>query len=269
MGDKLVRKGFAIGIIVLFMCVTVTPTIGISNFIDDTTSPVTTHKLSPSEPDGLNGWYVSDVVVTLNATDDISGVKEIKYQIDEGPVETITGNKGTFFVSTDSTMHTIKYWAIDNAGNVEQQHTINFKLDENPPKIYLTREKKEKDKSLLYKFIWNSNSLQYLFNFTANATDATSGMERVEFYLNGVLNYTVYGPGPEYKWSIYLSNPSQATFRAYAYDFAGLSAFADYADPTLSVTIIPGFFLFKNLILPNKYIGYIGRYFIWATSSNP
>lgn len=41
---------------------------------DDTTPPVTTLSFDPPTPDGLNGWYVSNVTITLNATDNQSGV---------------------------------------------------------------------------------------------------------------------------------------------------------------------------------------------------
>ncbi|KYK26381.1 hypothetical protein AYK20_09025 [Thermoplasmatales archaeon SG8-52-1] len=73
--------------------------------IDDT-DPVASHALNPATPDGENGWYVSDVEVTLDAYDPevlgvSSGVKEIKYRIDGGTTHTITGNHGTFDVDTD------------------------------------------------------------------------------------------------------------------------------------------------------------------------
>ena len=68
---------------------------------DDTTPPVTTHSLDPPEPDGWNGWYVSDVNVTLTATDDESGVKEIKYCVNRGPIRTIDGDCGNFYITQE------------------------------------------------------------------------------------------------------------------------------------------------------------------------
>ena len=41
---------------------------------NDPTPPVTTISLNPGDPDGDNGWYVSDVTITLNATDNETGV---------------------------------------------------------------------------------------------------------------------------------------------------------------------------------------------------
>jgi hypothetical protein len=268
------------------------PTVERINYVDDTTPPVTTYELNPPVPDGYNDWYVSDVNVTLNATDDISGVKEIKYQVDSGAVQTLQGDNGVFTVTTDSTMHTIKYWAIDNAGNAESQKTIQFKQDRTPPVIELTYE-------------WSDNKIPYKFTFNTTAVDAKSGMNRVEFYnfFNG-FQKTIYGPGPYYIWEIKLYPTPSNKFdviglisnleisdesvrfyavivkisrqfeyiifvRAYAYDNAGNWDYDDTVAPSLSVNIVPGFYLFKNLILPNNYTGYIGRYFIWATFSNP
>ncbi len=191
----------------------------------DATPPATTYTLSPSTPDGLNDWYISDVEVTLIGTDPSisceiygSGVQEIKYQIDGGAVQTLPGTKGKFRVTTDSTMHTIKYWAIDKVGKTESQKTIQFKQDQTPPVIDFTYE-------------WSGDEPPYTFTFTAYATDATSVMERVEFYRSGELQETVYGPGPVYVWEIiYIPSPYDR-FRAYAYDFAGLSAYDDIIDP--------------------------------------
>jgi hypothetical protein len=62
------RKCLAIGIILLFVGVAINPITGISSNRDDTTPPVTTISFNPPEPDGENGWYVSNVTVILNAS---------------------------------------------------------------------------------------------------------------------------------------------------------------------------------------------------------
>lgn len=49
-----------------------------------TTPPSTVHTLTPTTPNGENGWYITPVQVDLTATDLESGVKEINYQIDGG-----------------------------------------------------------------------------------------------------------------------------------------------------------------------------------------
>ena len=57
---------------------------GTINVFEDTIPPSTTASLSPSSPDGNNGWYVSNVVITLNAVDSDSGVNSTYYSIDGG-----------------------------------------------------------------------------------------------------------------------------------------------------------------------------------------
>lgn len=50
----------------------------------DITPPVTTMTQTPSAPNGKNGWYVTPVQFNFNATDLESGVKEIKYRLNDG-----------------------------------------------------------------------------------------------------------------------------------------------------------------------------------------
>ena len=60
------------------------------------------------------------------------------------------------------------------------------------------------------------------FTFTATATDDMSDMNRVEFLFNNVVQETIYGIGPTYVWAIKYWPVPRASFRAKAYDNAGL-----------------------------------------------
>jgi len=205
-----------VGIIFLFIGMGFQPAfandVSISIF-DDITPPVTTHTLDPPEPDGNNGWYVSDVNVTLTATDDMSGVKEIKYRIYWGVTQTIDGDNGTFPITKedDGNDLTVEYWAIDNAGNEETPHNeFTIDMDQTKPKIDIITE------------LIEGNPFQgWLFRFTTTATDDTSGLERVEFYLNGELQDTIYGSGPEYQWEFRDWGDMAWEVISYAYDSAG------------------------------------------------
>jgi alpha-tubulin suppressor-like RCC1 family protein len=83
---------------------------------------------------GNNGWYVSDVQMTLTAADTIggSGVKEIHYTVD-GTETVVQGNSASFSISGDGN-HAVSYYAIDNAGNVETpSHVTSINIDKTPP----------------------------------------------------------------------------------------------------------------------------------------
>jgi hypothetical protein len=196
----------------------------------DGTKPVSSHTLDPPNPDGENGWYVNDIEVTLDAYDpwneDVSsGVAEIKYQIGSEPVQTITGNHGTFLITqaNDAEDLTVTYWAIDNVGNVEATNTITplIDMDQTPPTIDLTYEVEE-----------GGNPIEgWSMLFTATCNDATSKMDRVEFFLNEKHQATVTGLGPTYQWSFIYHGDFSVDIRCDAYDQAGNMAFDIVEDP--------------------------------------
>jgi hypothetical protein len=183
----------------------------------DDTPPSTTHSLDPPNPDGLNGWYISDIEVTVTAADPSigceragSGVDYIVYSID-GAQGTIDGDTGTFVIHDDGENIDVEYWAVDMVGNAESHNSFIIDMDQTPPVIDLTYE-------------WEGSSPPWMFHFIANATDATSGMERVEFYLNEGLEKIITGPGPEYIFSLPYIPPPYALWTAIGFDFAGLDA---------------------------------------------
>jgi len=169
----------------------------------DGEAPVSNHILDPATPDGDNDWYVSDVTVNLSATDGTepwqSGVDYIEYKVDGGSVQ--TGDSVT--VTTDGS-HTVEYRAVDNVGNEESWNLVEFKIDQTPPEIDLTVEK--------------IGPIKY--KFTANVSDAMSGINRVEFYYADELLGTV--TESPYEW-IYLGAKGQNA-TAIVYDNAGNSA---------------------------------------------
>jgi hypothetical protein len=89
----------------------------------DTTPPVTTLGLGGTVYSGTT--YDSFVTVTLSATDNLSGVANTYYQLDGGSTQTFNA---TFSV-TGLGSHTLKYWSVDNAGNVESVHSTSFSID--------------------------------------------------------------------------------------------------------------------------------------------
>ena len=280
----------AFSIIFLFVGISINPAVAVLNSDNDTIPPVSTHSLDPPEPDGENGWYVSDVNVTLTATDDISGVKEIRYRTQGGATQIIVGDNGTFTLTQDDDGDDVllEFWAIDNAGNEETPNIFYIDMDQTPPEI-----------DLAFEVVGGNPNEGWEFLFTATATDLTSGMERVDFYEEDELQVTVYGSGPEYQWSSlynefpdntygvfgFIFNPkitdeyvkffalivmvseywgTYPDFCAYGYDIAGNFAYDTISHPCSTKTIEPGIYLFKSFTLPNNYTGNISKFFINA-----
>jgi hypothetical protein len=96
--------------------------------IPDTVPPVTTCHLDGQ----MNGdIYVSNVTVTLTATDNGSGVDYTKYKIDTG---TWTIYTAPFIVTTDGD-HIVSFYSVDRAGNVEATQNTTFTIMHHPDVI--------------------------------------------------------------------------------------------------------------------------------------
>jgi len=175
---------------------------------DDFCPPITTISLDPPTPDGDNGWYVSGVNITLNATDDMSGVKGIYYRIDENEWIYNSGDYVLFLIDYDCLEGFIEYYSVDFAGNQEETRSIGIDMDQLPPEF---NEKYDKQKI--------NDSWLFIFNFSC--WDNCSGVDRVEFLLNGVLQDTVTGPGPEYVWQFLYTGGLKITITMVACDIAG------------------------------------------------
>jgi hypothetical protein len=186
----------------------------------DNTKPITEHSLYPPDPDGKNDWYIGDLEATLYAYDPLvmdvsSGADYINFRVNDGPIQTIDGDQiviGTFLITQadDNKDVKVEYWAVDNVGNVEDSHTFYIDMDQTDPTVYLTYE------------VVSGNPIQgWVLEFTATATDHTSGMDRVEFFLNEVLQTVVSGSGPTYQWSFTYHGDLNIDIGADGYDIAG------------------------------------------------
>ncbi len=96
------------------------------------TPPVTTATLTPAVPDGTNGWYISDVTISLNSGDDCSGVSSTEYSTDGGA--TWQSYNGSFTFSQEGTTN-ISYRSTDAAGNAEESKTLTVKIDKTAPTL--------------------------------------------------------------------------------------------------------------------------------------
>jgi parallel beta-helix repeat protein len=165
----------------------------------DVLPPVTT-----SEFDGImgeNNWFVSNVTVMLSAVDDSAGVAFTKYKLDAGAWTTYTGA----FLVTEDAVHTLSYYSVDKVGNTESVKEAALKIDQTAPYINLTVNKTGLMKWLL----------------TATVSDETSGIAKVEFYLDG--EYLGEATEAPYEWEC----SQKGTAQAIVYDNAGNNAISD------------------------------------------
>jgi hypothetical protein len=201
----------------------------------DTTKPVTNYIL-----DGIMGdygWYVSDVVVTLSAIDNLSGVDSTWYIIDSGVWKLYTA---PFMVSSDGN-HTVYYRSLDKAGNTEDTKSVDFKIDQISPVTI------HEFNGILGAEGWASN-----VTITLIAEDITTGV-----------NYTMYKLFPG-EWTIYVepfvvTEDGNYTLYYYSVDFAG------NIEPTNEIE-----FKIKHDVLPpettHEFEGDVGDNY-WYTST--
>jgi hypothetical protein len=83
----------------------------------DTAAPMTTDNAP-------EGWRNTDVIVNLTAGDEGSGVAATNYRINGGAPQT-----GSSVNLTSNGTHTLTYWSVDHAGNVESQRTKTIMID--------------------------------------------------------------------------------------------------------------------------------------------
>jgi len=162
----------------------------------DTMPPVTMHEF-----DGIigdNGWFISNVVVTLTAVDDSAGVDYTMYKVDDGEWIRYVD----FFVIIEDGEHTLYYYSVDKVENKEDDKgPFDFKIDQTMPTIVLDAE--------------GSGSTWLL---TATVSDETSGIAKVDFYVNGKLLGEV--TSKPYEWE-YTGARMGEIAQAIAFDKAG------------------------------------------------
>jgi beta-xylosidase len=107
---------------------------GNADFPNDLTPPVSSATVDPAQPDGLAGWYKRHVAVTLESADEEGGsqLESIEYRIDGGPW--LPYEDEPVLVDTDGD-HDFQYRAVDRAGNLESQKTVDVKIDTSAPEV--------------------------------------------------------------------------------------------------------------------------------------
>jgi hypothetical protein len=173
----------------------------------DVTPPTTTATVSGTMGD--NDWYISDVTVTLTATDGKwpLGVNHTYYKIDDGD----WNEYEVPFQVTEDGEHTVYFYSDDKAipPNVEDEKEVSFGIDQTAP--------------VITEFTATAqNALKTKWLLAVTATDATSGIALVEFYGDDALVGSVTTSPFEF-----LVEQKIHTAQCIVYDEAGNSKMSD------------------------------------------
>jgi hypothetical protein len=106
---------------------------------DDTTPPTTVASVAPAP--NANGWNRSDVTVSLAASDDVVGTREIHasvVRLDGSAPDTAyidPGGEVTLPPLTAQGVYDVTYFAVDLLGNTERPETLQVRIDTTEPTI--------------------------------------------------------------------------------------------------------------------------------------
>jgi len=186
--------------------------------------------INPAEPNGNFEWYITPVKVTFHAEDDIQ-LAYIYYKVttkgqgDPGWTQVNITKEHTAKYNLTITInkdgdHTASFYAVDHVGNIGDIHSSGFiKIDMTSPEVSLSKEK--------ISF--------YVIKFTADATDITSGIHTVKFYVDDSTepaNEDTTSPY-EFIWN----GIGNHTITAKAYDYAGNEAITEMSTSKSSAFI--------------------------------
>jgi hypothetical protein len=276
------RKKLIIGLLVFLLNMTIVPIT--ESVILDKEQALLTERCSDgiilNGTMGDNGWYISPVTITF--TNENGSWVHLFVLIDGGDWFEYTG---PIVVDAEGT-HTVKWYYVDQWGNQSAIMTAPpFRIDMTKPTIILSYT------------VEGNLFCGFDIIFNASAIDKMSGMNRVEFYYNEILQETIFGSGPDYIWlsfcpqltvrgfilhleitdeyvkfysvMVRIKNlwdwMNNAVIKAVAYDNAGNWDWDEIENPCHPAVIEHGLYLFQNVTLPNNYDGHIGSFFIKAT----
>jgi C1A family cysteine protease len=155
-------------------------------YVGDDVPPTTTSRLSGLP--GKNGWFIGNsVIIHFYATDTFSGANFTMYNLDgvgylfyNGPITMYgTGNQG---------QHTVSFYSVDNVGNVENERSVTFYIDNEAPGLSIQKPVDGKLYLLNIGFPGHSGTtIVGPLLALVKATDSGSGIDRIEFFINGEL----------------------------------------------------------------------------------
>ncbi|ARU60326.1 hypothetical protein CBW65_04055 [Tumebacillus avium] len=130
----------------------------IAQLIQDDVAPVTT----AAAP---HAWTNQEVVVTLSATDNDTGVAKTFYALNGGAFA-----EGTSVAVTEAGINELSFYSVDRVGNIEQTKSIQVKIDKTAPTTTTDAPT-----------TWSQADVKV----TLSATDAQSGVATTYYSVNG------------------------------------------------------------------------------------
>lgn len=285
----LFRKGFVCATLFVLVTISVMPLSGSlsmerisidkqiqkTNLGNDTTPPFTTYSINRT---AHNGVYNTSIKVTLNATDNGSGVNVTYY--DAPGSGGLKEYKEPFIIAMTGIFNFV-YYSVDNAGNKEEvRFSPTLEMDLVPPELLGICPE---------KFIGPMG-----MKLTADCRDPFgSGCDYVEFYDDGELMFTDYEDPYEWNWTA--ATKGKHTLRAVVYDRAGHSDYCEIkkkppfpgikyvgliSNPQISAGKVSffailtfsswdfefgwGYTTLRTITFSSYYEGYIGKHFVAA-----
>ncbi|MBT2724139.1 glycosyl hydrolase 53 family protein [Bacillus sp. ISL-46] len=130
----------------------------------DTKAPDTATVLSGQDH---NGWYNQSVNVSLNGTDDKSGVAKTEYKVNDGNWQTY---QGPFDVTAEG-KNVVQYRSTDHVGNIEEVKSVSIKIDKTAPALNV---------SFNSSVLIERNHALIPIKATVDGEDTLSGINRIE-----------------------------------------------------------------------------------------
>lgn len=177
--------------------------------------PTTTFFVTPQNPDGQNGYYITTPKVTLTATSPVDTSPVIYYYFDTNSPQVYSS-----VISVPDGVHALYYYAQDKFQNKEVTQSKQFKVDTVPPAINVTYPQQNA--------ILNTKSFTITGTTEAGAALIINN-NSVNVSANGSFSYDVVISGPQ-------------TFTVVAKDVAGntkqfvLNVSLDTTPPILNVS---------------------------------